>query len=413
MKRTLVQTAVMLFGIVALAAIYGHAQGGQFGDDNPWPSIGSGTNSNPGSNGGPFSGGSGSTSGGDSGSDGSSSGNDNGDGNGNSDNGGGSSSPGGGGSGGSAGGNGAIEPIPTATDRVDMYNLMFSLPVAHGALAAVAFGFFFPLGSILMRVIPGRTALYSHGFTQLFAYATYIAGAGLGIYFVSLTRVRGTNASILESAMTNAHPIIGLVLLVALFIQPILGVAHHARFKKIRRRTWVSHVHLWTGRLGITLGIINGGLGFALAKWNGTYITPAAVAAYAIIAGFMWIIWVLTALRGEYRRRRDSTRDEKLASEERSYRPVVRGGGACSTVSPSEGGRHRSSSVSHLPSSEAGLPPYEPGPNYAAHTAHLRRASFDIRREMTRNPKDGIDDRRPDPGPIQSATDDEMRRGQV
>ena len=318
---------------------------------------------------------------------------------------------------------------------------MFTLPVAHGVLSALAFGFFFPLGSILMRVIPGRAALYAHGFTQLFAYATYIAGAGLGIYFISLTRIAGTDSSILESAMTNAHPIIGLLLLVAFFFQPIFGIVHHARFKKAQKkakmqknndnkstssgRTWVSYVHLWIGRLGITLGIINGGLGFALAKWNGAPVSTAAVAAYAIIAGFVWLVWVLTSLRGEYRRRISNLEQHEKAirdeEEEGGYRPAVRGGGTSSpSPSPSQlhlEGRHNSpSSVSRAPVAEAGLPPYEPGPNYAAHTAHLRRGSFDRRREMTmQNTKgdENLEDRRPDPGPIQSATEAEMRRGQV
>ena len=56
----------------------------------------------------------------------------------------------------------------------------------------------------------------------------------------------------------NHHFIIGLILIAVFFIQPILGWVHHVKFKKLQRRTGWSHAHLWTGRFGITLGIVNG-----------------------------------------------------------------------------------------------------------------------------------------------------------
>ncbi len=42
----------------------------------------------------------------------------------------------------------------------------------------------FPLGSIFMRVIPGRLSIWVHGLMQLIAYTVYIAAVGLGIYLV-------------------------------------------------------------------------------------------------------------------------------------------------------------------------------------------------------------------------------------
>jgi len=47
----------------------------------------------------------------------------------------------------------------------------------------------FPVGSIFMRVIPGRFALWAHGLMQLIAYTVYIAAVGLGIYLVRTVRI--------------------------------------------------------------------------------------------------------------------------------------------------------------------------------------------------------------------------------
>jgi hypothetical protein len=56
------------------------------------------------------------------------------------------------------------------------------------------------------------------------------------------------------------------VLFILIFFQPILGYMHHRLFKKYKRRTFWSHAHIWLGRIIITLGIINGGLGLDLAN---------------------------------------------------------------------------------------------------------------------------------------------------
>ncbi|KAH9908967.1 hypothetical protein F4778DRAFT_205961 [Xylariomycetidae sp. FL2044] len=181
----------------------------------------------------------------------------------------------------------------------------------HGILAAVAFAALFPLGSIFMRAIPsGRFAWPVHALTQLLAYALYVAGAALGLKLVAMVRIprRGTAAAgLLDMAPENAHPIIGIVLLALLLLQPALGWWHHRRFKRLGRRTWVSHLHLWIGRLGITLGMINGGLGLRLANAE-----RGAIIAYSVVAGTMWLLWVLAAATGELRRRR------KVVGESRS-----------------------------------------------------------------------------------------------
>jgi hypothetical protein len=82
-----------------------------------------------------------------------------------------------------------------------------------------------------------------------------------------------------------------------IFFMPILGQLHHRNFKKYQRRTGVSYAHLWTGRLIIPLGIINGGLGFMFA--DNTVYGPIV---YGVVAGIFFVIYVVAVVIGERRR---------------------------------------------------------------------------------------------------------------
>jgi sulfite exporter TauE/SafE len=103
----------------------------------------------------------------------------------------------------------------------------------------------------------------------------------------------------LNIAGINYHPIIGLILLAALFLQPILGLIHHSQFKKLRRRQIWSHLHLWNGRIMIPLGMINGGLGLRIAGASKEIVT-----AYAAVAAVLCSLWIIVAAVSEARRRR-------------------------------------------------------------------------------------------------------------
>ncbi|KAI0445748.1 hypothetical protein F4803DRAFT_506291 [Xylaria telfairii] len=302
------------------------------------------------------------------------------------------------------------------------YQSLLSYRVAHGALAALAFGFLFPLGAILLRTVPGAGAFPSHWVIQMIAWVLYIIAAGLGLYLLSIVRIP-SGAGLLEIAKGNAHPIIGIVLLVFMLFQPVFGVVHHRRFKRLHRRTWASHVHLWTGRLSITLGIINGGLGLALAG-----VTGAPVIAYSVISGFMWILWVLTTLiwarrdSNAQKNREDSERREKITEDSGYVPPRGRSDGAGSgTAAPRVDNSvlhdRNNAAYSHpagvpIAEQEIPSPPYTPGPNYEVHMAHMRlqRQRQGDRGEM-QNIKEAMD--RSDTVSIISASQDEMRRGQV
>ncbi|KAI1261091.1 hypothetical protein F5Y18DRAFT_403377 [Xylariaceae sp. FL1019] len=265
----------------------------------------------------------------------------------------------------------------------------------HGISAAVAFAFLFPLGSIVMRVIPGKLTWIVHGLVQLIAYILYIAAAGLGLLLVNMVRVPPQGSSLLSMAATNAHPIIGIVLLVVLFFQPVLGFIHHRQFKKLGGRTWASYAHLWIGRLGITLGIINGGLGLAL-----TDATGSPVLTYAVVAGVMWVLWVIAAIFGEIRRSRKTPK-----VEDKNY---ARNAVASMPANHSTANSYADHPVlpivpaSALGSDDMPSPPYTPGPLYERHVAGGQS------QEM-RNMKEVMD--RADT--VSSYSSHEMGRGQV
>jgi len=94
--------------------------------------------------------------------------------------------------------------------------------------------------------------------------------------------------------------LIGLVLFCLLFFQPIGGILHHLGYKRHGQRTIISHGHIWLGRILITLGMINGGLGLRLAD----NATRGEEIAYGVVAGVMWLIWMACAVLGEIRRSR-------------------------------------------------------------------------------------------------------------
>ncbi|KAJ4288559.1 hypothetical protein N0V90_011796 [Kalmusia sp. IMI 367209] len=169
-----------------------------------------------------------------------------------------------------------------------------SFSIAHGVLASLAFVILFPMGSILIRLgsFPGLWLV--HGLFQLFAFLVYISAFGIGIWLTQQGPF---------DLLHFYHPIIGIVVFVLLFFQPILGLIHHFQFKKHGRRTVWSYGHLWLGRVLVTLGIINGGLGLLFAHKSGFgRPTRGQMIAYGVVAGVMWLLWVAASIIGERRR---------------------------------------------------------------------------------------------------------------
>jgi hypothetical protein len=185
----------------------------------------------------------------------------------------------------------------------------------HGVLAALAMVVLFPWGSILMRVVPGRWAMRVHAAMQVVALSLYLVAVAIGIWLVREVRIPGQSGGLVSFILfrrrregadclgqmsnpnLNSHPIIGLVVLGLLVLQPALGVVHHLRYKKTGTRQVWSYLHLFNGRAAITLGIANGGLGLWMAGEG-----KGLKAAYVVVAVVMWTLWMVAAVWGEWRR---------------------------------------------------------------------------------------------------------------
>ena len=68
----------------------------------------------------------------------------------------------------------------------------------HGILASLALVVLFPIGSIFMRLVPGRAAVWVHAATQIIGFIIYVAAAGLGLHLVRTVRVPFTGESLVS-----------------------------------------------------------------------------------------------------------------------------------------------------------------------------------------------------------------------
>ncbi|KAJ4423167.1 hypothetical protein N0V82_002161 [Gnomoniopsis sp. IMI 355080] len=171
----------------------------------------------------------------------------------------------------------------------------------HGVLASVVFVILLPLGSIAMPTLKGPWGYWIHLSIQMVGWVVFIAAAVLGFRMLGQPRGfgrDGADAWIYDSDM-RYHPIIGIVILALLLIQPVLGWLHHRQFKIYKRRTTVSYLHLFNGRLLIIMGIVNGALGLRVSR-----ASDMVKLAYTIVAGVLGGAWLVITLFSEVRRSR-------------------------------------------------------------------------------------------------------------
>jgi len=84
-----------------------------------------------------------------------------------------------------------------------------------------------------------------------------------------------------------------------LLLQPFLGIIHHSRFKKLKRRQIWSYLHMFNGGIAITVGIVNGGLGIYMGPESDTMKH-----VYIGLSTSMWGLWMLSAAWAGWRRRK-------------------------------------------------------------------------------------------------------------
>ncbi len=87
------------------------------------------------------------------------------------------------------------------------------------------------------------------------------------------------------------HAVTGYVVLSFLVIQPLLKL--HWFSSAIPRVAIFMHIHLWLGRIALTLGIIDGALGFRVSdSLKGSHWGVGWRIAYGVIGALVWIIYV-------------------------------------------------------------------------------------------------------------------------
>jgi hypothetical protein len=145
---------------------------------------------------------------------------------------------------------------------------------AHGFLLSAAFLFVFPIGIVAIRSGSPRSFRY-HWLIQ--ASATILALTGCLVGYAT------------SKGVVLWHQYIGIFFAFALIAQVLAGWRHHVNFVQIKRRTWVSYVHLWFGRAGMGLAWFNIMLGLNLRGYNFLVKAGAVIAMLGMTT--LWVLW--------------------------------------------------------------------------------------------------------------------------
>ncbi|TGO42373.1 hypothetical protein BHYA_0009g00520 [Botrytis hyacinthi] len=125
---------------------------------------------------------------------------------------------------------------------------------AHAVLMVLVFVGLLPLGIVILRFLNSPRW---HALNQTISLAIALIGVGLGAKLGTLyNRTKG---------FKSGHQIFGLIIIIAMIGQWILGFLHHRMYKKTSATTKFAPIHVWLGRVIVPAGIINAFIGFPLA----------------------------------------------------------------------------------------------------------------------------------------------------
>ncbi|KAK4108509.1 iron reductase domain protein [Canariomyces notabilis] len=165
---------------------------------------------------------------------------------------------------------------------VDMARARQSLVRMHGWVMGAAFLVGFPVGAGLIRWTrgAGKGAPFKRHWVMQFV-ATGLAWVG------------ATVAAVMTGGRLprTVHQWLGVGIVLVLGLQGLLGWRHHVRFLRIRRRTWVSHAHIWLGRTVVAGGWANVILGMLLAGRGALTVVLAAGLILLEAAGLGFFLW--------------------------------------------------------------------------------------------------------------------------
>ena len=130
----------------------------------------------------------------------------------------------------------------------------------HGLVMCLVFILLLPLSSLLLRV---WNKVRGHWITNTVALVLFcMAVAGGSVVSTKYNK---------SKSFTSAHQVIGILLLLAMLSQWVLGFLNHRIFKRENRGTIMGKIHKFLGPGIIFFGLVNGAVGIAFA---GTYLPP-------------------------------------------------------------------------------------------------------------------------------------------
>jgi len=218
----------------------------------------------------------------------------------------------------------------------------------HALMMCGAFVIIFPAGVLVLRIME---KVMWHGYVQGFAGLVAILGVGVGIY---LGRMYNHSKNV-----NSAHQIIGLVVVLFVIVQWMLGFFHHRSYARNKRPTLMGKIHRYAGPLILLVGIMNGFLGFDFSNANRLNIP------YAII-----VVIVLAAVGTMLFLKRRRKRKQMVAIEMGGLGPQpyqgARGGASYSEVGGDQARQPFSSNYDDRSRSDIGLsgPPSRDPPAY-------------------------------------------------
>jgi len=159
----------------------------------------------------------------------------------------------------------------------------------HGIVMVIAWALLAVFGTFIARY--GKAGMKAwwfrvHVIVMVIVWCLTIAGFGMIVWFVQ--QVANTDSTKIH--FDGAHQAIGLVITIAMMVQPSLGVIADRLFNPNRK--WVpvqDYLHQWLGRLLVLLALIQIGLGFQLYC-----VTPAVLGLYIAMIFVMLAVFIGT-----------------------------------------------------------------------------------------------------------------------
>jgi hypothetical protein len=155
--------------------------------------------------------------------------------------------------------------------------------LAHGIIMTIVFAAGYPIGALLMPLV---RKWFIHASWQMLVFLLMWVGFALG--YIASDR-KGIFSE-------EAHTVLGTFVVALMGLQPVLGWLHHRQFKKTQRRGVFSRVHTYYGQFLMLVGIINGGVGLALAGASTGY-----KAAYSVVAVVFGLLYIGVVVMGRFR----------------------------------------------------------------------------------------------------------------